>query len=216
MGNKGTALSHYARADEINKEYPTPAYRLIQREVDYNLGTLLWEEGMCSRAIEVLERVGGNDEFTLHALDCLGDCYLKRKDVGNAARVYERLRAISPSDQRGVAGLARCAALTGDYATAERMLEEIIDPTGSVYPPAYIALAEVQRAQGKIDEAIASYTHIARLMGYQREAYLALVELYQQKGDVQSALKALDQAATYSPPNDPTIQGLFGALRARQ
>ncbi|HXV14149.1 MAG TPA: glycosyltransferase family 39 protein, partial [Candidatus Krumholzibacteria bacterium] len=41
MGSKGTALSHYTRADEINGQYPTPSYRLIQREVDYNLGTLL-------------------------------------------------------------------------------------------------------------------------------------------------------------------------------
>ncbi len=216
MGDKGTALSHYERADEIQREYPTSAYRLIQREVDYNLGTLLWEQGMCSRAIPVLERVGGNDEFSLHALDCLGDCYLNRKDVANAARVYQQLMAISPSDQRGVAGLARCAALTGDYAKAESMLEEIVNPSGSVYPPAYIALAEVQRAQGKIDEAIASYTNIARLIGYQRQANLALVELYQQKGDTQNALKALDQAALYSPPNDPTIEGLFGSLRARR
>jgi len=216
MGDKGTALAHYTRADEINRDFPTPAYGLIQREVDYNLGTLLWEEGMCTRAVSVLERVGGTDEFTLHALDCLGDCYLKRNDVANATRVYERLMSISPSDQRGVAGLARCAALTGDYAKAESMLKQIVNPTGSVYPPAYIALADVQRALGKIDDAIASYTNIARLLGYERQANLALVELYQQKGDVKSALKALDRAALYSPPNDPTIQGLFASLRARQ
>ncbi len=216
MGNKGTALAHYTRADEINRELPTPAYGLIQREVDYNLGTLLWEEGMCSRAVTVLERVGGTDEFTLHALDCLGDCYLKRNDVSNATRVYERLMSISPSDQRGVAGLARCAALTGDYAKAESMLKQIVNPTGSVYPPAYIALADVQRALGKIDDAIASYSNIARLNGYERQAYLTLVELYQQKGDTRSALKALDQAALYSPPNDPNIQALMSSLRARQ
>jgi tetratricopeptide (TPR) repeat protein len=216
MGDKGTALSHYTRADEINRAYPTPAYKLIQREVDYNLGTLLWEEGMCSRAVEVLSRVGGNDEFALHALDCLGDCFLKRNDVANAARVYEHLRSISPSDQRGVAGLARCAAAAGEYEKAEAMLKQIIDPTRPVYPPAYIALAETQRALGKIDAAIESYTNIARLMGYQRQGYLALVDLYRQKGDTKNALKALDQAALYSPPNDPTIQGLFGSLQSRR
>ena len=171
---------------------------------------------MCSRAVTILERVGGNDEFALHALDCLGDCYLKRNDVGNAGRVYERLRSISPSDQRGVAGLARCAAAVGEYQQAESMLLQIIDPTGPVYPPAYIALAEVQRALGKIDAAIESYSNIAKLLGYQRQGYLALVDLYRQKGDTKSALKALDQAALYSPPNDPTIQGLFSALQTRR
>jgi tetratricopeptide (TPR) repeat protein len=216
MGDKATALHHYGRATEINAQYPTTAYDLIRREVDYNLGVLLWENGMCSRAIEILERVGGNDEFALHALDCLGDCYLKRNDVANAARVYQQLRALSPSDQRGIAGLARCAALTGDYATAERMLTQIVNPTGTVYPPAFIALAEVQQAQGKIDEAIASYSQIAKLTGFERQAYLALVELYRQKGDTEAALQALDRAALYSPPNDPTIQGLFSALRARR
>lgn len=216
LGSKGTALAHFTRADEINREFPTSAYGLIKREVDYNLGTLLWEEGMCSRAIDVLERVGGSDEFTLHALDCLGDCYLKRNDVTNAARVYERLRAISPSDQRGVAGVARCAALTGDYATAEAMLKEIVNPNGPVYPPALIALADVQRALGKTDDAIASYTVVAKLMGYQRQGYLALVELYQEKGDTKAALAALDQAALYSPPNDPAIESLAGALRSRR
>jgi predicted negative regulator of RcsB-dependent stress response len=214
MGSKGTALSHYARADEINRQYPTPGYRLIERDVDYKLGSLLWEEGMCSRAIEVLERVGGNDELALHALDCLGDCYLKRNDVGNATRAFQKLASISPQDQRGVAGLARCFAATGDYAQAETMLHQIVDPRRAVYPPAYIALAEVQRAQGKIDEAIASYSHIAQLVGYQRQGYMALVELYRQKGDVVAALKALDQAALYSPPNDPAIRELAGALRS--
>jgi 4-amino-4-deoxy-L-arabinose transferase-like glycosyltransferase len=214
MGSKGTALSHFTRADEINRQSPTSGYRLIQRNVDYNLGSLLWEEGLCSRAIEVLERVGGNDELSLHALDCLGDCYLKRNDVGNAARVFQRLATISPQDQRGIAGLARCAAATGDYAKAETMLNQIVDPRHAVYPPAYVALAEVQRAQGKIDEAIVSYSHIARFIGYERQGYMALVELYREKGDNASALKALDQAALFSPPNDPAIRELAGALRS--
>jgi tetratricopeptide (TPR) repeat protein len=216
MGLKGTALSHYTRADEINRAYPTPAYRLIQREVDYNLGSLLWENGMCSRAIEVLERVGGNDTFAVQAFDCLGDCYLRRQDVANATRVYEQMLRLAPSDERAITGLARCAAMSGDLAKAESMLTQIVDPTGAVYPPTYIALAEIQRAAGKLDAAIQSYTHIARLTGHERDAYIALVELYRQKGDVKAALGALARAADYSPPNDPTIQSMSAALRAGQ
>ncbi len=214
MGMKGTALRHYERADEINHEFPTPAYRYIAREVNYNLGVLEWEQGLCSRAIEVLERVGGDDDFARRALDCLGDCYLKRKDATNATRVYEQLLKIAPNDQRAITGLARCAALAGDYAKAESMLNEIVDPNHGVYPPSYVALAEIQRAEGKIDAAIDSYTHIANFVGYERDAYLALVELYQRKGDTARAMEALNKAADHSPPNDPTIQGLFSALRA--
>jgi tetratricopeptide (TPR) repeat protein len=214
MGLEGTALDHFARAAEIDRAYPTPAYRAIQREVDYNLGVLLWKNGLCSRAIEVLEKVGGTDQFSTHALDCLGDCYLKRKDLANATRVYERFLQILPDDQRAITGLARCAAMTGDYAKAESMLRQIVDPRGTVYPPSYIALAEVQRAAGKIDAAIESYTHIAQFTGFERQGYIALAELYQQKGDIKAALAAVDRAGNFSGPNDPTLQALSAALRS--
>jgi 4-amino-4-deoxy-L-arabinose transferase-like glycosyltransferase/predicted negative regulator of RcsB-dependent stress response len=216
MGVKGTALKHYSRSAEINAAYPTHAYQLIQREVDYNLGVLLWEEGLCSRAIEVLERVGGSDDFTMRALDCLGDCYLKRRDVANAARVYQRMLQISSQDQRAVTGLARCAAMSGDYEQAERMLNEIVDLSRAVYPPSLAALGEVQRAAGRIDAAINSYQHLAQLTGYERQGFMVLVELYRQKGDFKSALAALNQAANFSPPNDPAIQAAAAALRAGQ
>jgi tetratricopeptide (TPR) repeat protein len=136
--------------------------------------------------------------------------------VGNAVRVYQRLDGIAAQDQRARTGLARAAALTGDYATAERILNELVDPRHAVYGPSYVALAEVQRAQGKLDEAIASYTHIARLAGFERQGYMALAELYQQKGDYDAALKAAQQAAFHSPPNDSAVQGLIAAIRARR
>jgi tetratricopeptide (TPR) repeat protein len=213
MGLKATALTYYTRADEISRAYPTDAYRLIERDVNYHLGTLLWEQGMCSRAIAVLERVGGEDELAMGALDHLGDCYLQRRDAANSRRVYERMRAVAPRDERALTGLARTAALNGDFARAESMLRELVDPRYAVYPPSYLALAEIQRAQGKIDEAIESYSRIATLLGYERQGYIALAELYRQKGDQAAALKAATQAALHSPPDDPTIRTLIDAIR---
>jgi len=175
----------------------------------------LWKDGLCSRAIEVLERVGGNDELARHALDCLGDCYLKRQDLANARRVYEHLLQLSPSDQRAITGLARCAAMSGDYDKAETMLNEIVDPTRPVYPPAYLALAEVQKATGKIDAAIESYSNIAEILGYERQGWLAVAELNQRKGNRAAALAALEKAAMYSQPNDPTIQAMAAAIRSQ-
>lgn len=215
MGMESTALQHFSRASEINQQYPTPAYRAIQHEVDYNLGVLLWKDGLCSRAIEVLERVGGSDELARHALDCLGDCYLKRQDLANAQRVYEHLLQLSPSDQRAVTGLARCAAMSGDQQKAEKMLNEIVDPTRPVYPPAYLALAEIQKATGRIDAAIESYSNIARILGYERQGWMAVAELNQRKGDRAAALAALEKAAMYSQPNDPTIQAMAAAIRSQ-
>ncbi|HEX6791770.1 MAG TPA: tetratricopeptide repeat protein, partial [Candidatus Krumholzibacteria bacterium] len=216
MGLKATALAHFTRADEISTQYPTPAYNLIKRDVDYQLGTLLWEQGMCSRAIDVLGRVGGSDDMAMHALDCIGDCFLQRKDVENARRVYAQMATISPRDERCITGNARVAALSGDLAGAERMLGEIVDPTHSVYPPAYVALAEVQRAQNKLDAAIESYRNIATMDGYGRQANMALAEIYRERGDYPNALAAAQQAVLNSPPNDTESHQLLELIRMRQ
>jgi tetratricopeptide (TPR) repeat protein len=216
MGLKSTALAHFTRADEISTAYPTPAYNLIKRDVDYQLGTLLWEQGMCSRAIEVLSRVGGSDDMALHALDCIGDCFLQRKDADNARRAYAQMATISPRDERCITGNARVAALTGDLAGAERILDEIVDPTHAVYPPAYMALAQVQRAQNKLDEAIQSYRNIATIDGYGRQANMALAEIYRERGDYDSALEAAQQALLNSSPGDTEVRELINLIRTRQ
>ncbi|HKW14400.1 MAG TPA: glycosyltransferase family 39 protein [Candidatus Krumholzibacteria bacterium] len=213
MGLKGTALAHYTRADEISQAYPTPAYNLIKRDVDYNLGTLLWEQGMCSRAVDVLARVGGADDEAMHALDCMGDCFLQRKDLQNARQVYQQMSQISPRDERSITGLARVTALSGDNATAEKMLKEIVDPTHTVYAPAYVALAQVQRDQNKLDDAIQSYTNIATMDGYERTGYLALAEIYRQKGDYPHAIAAARQAQMHSSPGDTDVSNLLQMLQ---
>jgi tetratricopeptide (TPR) repeat protein len=216
MGLKGTALAHFTQADEISTAYPTPAYNLIKRDVDYQLGTLLWEQGMCSRAIDVLSRVGGNDDMAMHALDCVGDCFLQRRDVDNARRVFAQMAAISPRDERSITGSARVAALSGDLPAAQRMLEQIVDPSHAVYPPAYVALAEVQRAQNKLDEALQSYRNIATLDGYGRQANMAIAEIYRERGDYENALVAAQQALLNSPPNDTEVRHLIDLIRTRQ
>lgn len=215
MGLGETALDHFMTAERINSENPTPAYQLIARDVDYNLGILLWERGLCSRAIEVLSRVGGTDSFALTALDHLGDCYLKRNDVQKAANVYNRFVQIEPNDSRGVTGLARCYALSGDLQRAESMLEAIVDPSQAVYPPAYMALGEVQYAMGKIDQAIESFTNVARYAGYEKDALIRLAEMYRQKGDIDAAINALQTARNYAGPTDQTITNLINQLRGQ-
>src|SRR5262249_47028517 len=153
------------------------------------------------------------DDEAMHALDCMGDCFLQRKDLENARQVYQQMSQISPRDERSITGLARVAALSGDYATAEKMLKEIVDPTHTVYPPAYLALADVQRNQNKLDEAIQSYTNIATMDGYERTANLALAEIYRSRGDYDRALAAAQQALMHSSPGDTDVHNLIDMLR---
>jgi tetratricopeptide (TPR) repeat protein len=220
MNQNDVALSHYIRAWEINKKAPTQAYQYIARDVDYNMGILLWEKGLCSRAIEALLRVTGRsdpehpDVYDQNALDRLGDCYLRKSDIDKAEIVYQELLKIDPEDVRAITGAAKCYAARGDAVQAESMLLSIVGSAASVHVPAYVALAEVQRQLGKTSEAIASYTHISRFAGYERDAYVALAELYQESGDIDSAIRALEKAVVYFPPNEPAIRNWLRNLRS--
>jgi tetratricopeptide (TPR) repeat protein len=216
MGLEETALGHYQRADAINQENPTNAYGLIARDVNYNMGLLLWGSGMCTRAIEALGQVGGEDVYAVNALDRLGDCYLRRGDLDNAYNAYSRLRRIDPDDLRGPTGHARCYAAGRNYPEAEKLLEGLVDPTGETYPPAWMTLAEIQYATGRVEEAIESYKGVARFPGYAKDAYLALAEIYQQIGDYDNALDALQKVQRYVPAGDPTIQALINRLRSQR
>jgi len=213
MGLDDTALTQFQLADQINKEHPTDGYAMIARYVNYNMGCLLWKKGLCSRAIDVLQKVGGNDVFAVTALDHLGDCYLRRQMVGKALGAWERIVHIDKKDARGVTGVARCYAAAGKYDEAEKMLTAIVDPSQSVFPPAYIALAEVWRAQGRLDEAISAYIHITHFVGYEKRAYMALIELYQQKGDRSAALDSARSARPFFTPGDPTYNALLRSIR---
>jgi tetratricopeptide (TPR) repeat protein len=209
------ALTHYMRAEQINKEYPTQAYEFIARDVNYNMGVLLWEKGLCSRAIESLEKVSGSDEYTLTALDYLGDCYLKKNNISQAALAYRRFMTIDKDDPRGITGLARCQSVAGNYGEAVRMLLQVVDPSGPVYPPAYMALALAQRGLGKLADAVESYKDISKFSGYEKDALLSLAEIYTETRNYAAAIETLLLAQNYMPTNDQTIPQMIRQLRAR-
>jgi tetratricopeptide (TPR) repeat protein len=216
MGLGETALENFQTAVRINREEPTPAFKLIARDVYYNLGVLLWDRGLCSRAIDALSKVDGTDVYAQTAMDHLGDCYLKRNQVQQAGNVYKRFLTIAPNDPRAITGMARCYAMTGDLERARSMLEPIVNPTQSVYPPAYMALGEVQFAMGDIDQAIESFTDVSRYPGYEREALMRLAEMYRQKGDIDAAIATLETARNYFPPTDTTVPNMINALRSQR
>jgi 4-amino-4-deoxy-L-arabinose transferase-like glycosyltransferase len=81
MGLSERAISEYEKAIATYNEYPQAGYRLIARNVDFNLGKLYRAKGLCSRAVVFLERVGGNDQYTILAWGYLADCYSRLGDM---------------------------------------------------------------------------------------------------------------------------------------
>ena len=102
--------------------------------------------------------------------------------------------------------MARVYARTGRLEEAEQMLLSVVDPTQAVHVPAFISLAEVQRSLGKTEAAIESYKMISRYGGYEKQGLVALAELYQETGDIEAAIRTLNDAAVYFPPGDRTIR----------
>jgi 4-amino-4-deoxy-L-arabinose transferase-like glycosyltransferase len=98
MGLTDKAIGAYEEAIDTYTRYPTAGYRLIARNVDFNLGKLYRGKGLCSRAIPHLQRVGGNDQFTTLAQIYLGECYSRLGRYAEAEDIYRRLLRVRPDD----------------------------------------------------------------------------------------------------------------------
>jgi tetratricopeptide (TPR) repeat protein len=102
--------------------------------------------------------------------------------------------------------MANVYASTGRLEEAEQMLLSVVDPTKAVHVPAFVSLAEVQHSLGKTEEAIESYRMISKYAGYEKEGLVKLAELYQETGDIDAAIRTLNEATVYFPPGDRTIR----------
>lgn len=129
MNQPDKAIEEYELALATYRKHPIDGYMVIARNVDFNLGRLYWGKGQCERAVPFLERVGGDDRYTLLAKESLADCYGKLDRNLDAARVYhEILRAVPnhPSARQGyvdaIVAQARVYKAAGDATRALELL----------------------------------------------------------------------------------------------
>jgi tetratricopeptide (TPR) repeat protein len=112
MDDTDGAIREYERALDADRRYPTPGFRLIARNVDFNLGRLYAGKERCARAIPHLERVGGSDQYTGVAKETLADCYMKEKRFADAVQAYSEVVELDPQSNSARSGLA--AAYLGE------------------------------------------------------------------------------------------------------
>lgn len=91
----------------------------------------------------------------------LGNLYLAKNDEVRAERQYRHAASILPDDPLASAGIARLAALRGDYATAERQYRAAIDRRP--LPEFVIALGDLLAMQGRNAEAKQEYALVAAI-----------------------------------------------------
>ena len=120
------AISEYEEALERYRRYKRPGFLLVARNVEYNLGRLYWSLKSWSRAIPHLEKVGGNDQYALLALEMLAECYANEKRYANATEAYRVILRAAPQNRKAKLGLARSYRLSGDLDRAEEALNDFL------------------------------------------------------------------------------------------
>jgi tetratricopeptide (TPR) repeat protein len=150
MGLTDRAIGEYEEAIETYNRYPSAGYRLIARNVDFNLGKLYRAKGLCSRAVPHLQRVGGNDQFTTLALSYLAECYLRLGRYAEAEDAFRGLLTTHPDDAGARRGLL--AAMIGrarklhDEGQSARALD-VLERARSMFPGDPSIEQEIQRIQ---------------------------------------------------------------------
>ncbi len=214
MRRKDLALSEYEKARETYERYPVPGYRKIARNVDYNMGTLYWEMGLCSRAIPALERVGGSDEYAIIAKENLADCYLKKGRVFDAIRLYEQILSLRPQERPALIGLARAYRSAGMIDRSETILRSLLERPDHAGGEVDFELALIMEQRGDINGALECFEAAARDPSYRADAYLGMARIYHQIGKENEAREYLSRARALQQgqtPTDRAIDALRGA-----
>ncbi|NIM19706.1 MAG: tetratricopeptide repeat protein [Candidatus Latescibacteria bacterium] len=194
MGEKDLAIAEYEKALITYRRYPRSSFGLVARNVNYNLGVLYWENGLCSRAIEALEKVGGFDEYTILAWEHLADCYLKKGRMNDAIETYSKITSAQPENRLARIGLARAHRLAGDIDRSEEIIRALLEQTGGADGEAHYELAAILERKGDLSAAIESYQAAARVPSLQMDAFLGLARVYRRLGREEEALDYISKA----------------------
>ncbi len=126
-------------------------------DVVLNLARLYAESGDVQHAITVIESVPVNDrtpkmEFTL------GAAYAQLKKPKDAIAAYERAEDLEPGDLRTVDALAEALFNDEQYDESLKQYQQIVaaDPDSPESLEALVHISEIQRHQGKYEDALAT------------------------------------------------------------
>jgi protein O-GlcNAc transferase len=206
------ALVHYALAvciDEGGDKIGAIAHvrQAIQRDPDMlqahrYLGTLLLGVGDAPGAVDCLKRATELDPNDVDTWNNLGSALRSAERLPEAEKAYRRALALTGGDPRAECNLALLFRDQGRGGEAEAALRASIarQPPEKAFRPALIALAEMLRARGGLDEAAELYLRAAKLAPDASAAEMvSLGGVLAERGDLAQARKAFGVALRQNP-----------------
>ncbi|UCG51607.1 MAG: tetratricopeptide repeat protein [Candidatus Latescibacterota bacterium] len=212
LDEKEAALAEYEKAREIQEKYPTRGYMQIAGTIDYNLGSMYWEKGLYTRAIEALERVPDFDPRATQARGILADCYLKKGRHQDAIRTYNAILERIPSDARSLFGLGVAYRMVGKLDRSEEILRQVIEVHKPSDGSVNLELARTLVLKADLEGAIQNYQVAGTSHLQRRDAYLELARLHRRRGENELAFQYLSRLRELYP-GDQAIEMELNALR---
>ncbi len=147
----------------------------------------LLEEGGTTNYRELVEQYPNDTE----ARQLLAEAYARAYDDQNALRQYEALAQLEPEVQTGWSGVAYYQVQLGNYSAARPAVEKFM----ALAPDnanAYTLRGDVNRAEGRFDEAKADYRRALELAPELADAAVSLARTSYLEGDSDEALRQFD------------------------
>jgi len=152
-----------------------------------NLARVYAEDGQLAEAIQTLQAMPEEDR-TAKTETALGGIYEQQHDEKNAIAAYRRAVALDPDSLDTERSLAQALLTANQLSEAQKVYQDIAttDPQDAM---AYIRISEIQRNQGKYDEALATLNKAKSLVHDS-------VEVNYNEALIYDSLGRFDEAAT--------------------
>jgi eukaryotic-like serine/threonine-protein kinase len=174
------ALAHMGRMTEREKYRTRGGYYLLQRNLDKAL-----EENKALVDKFPADTAGANN---------LALSYFNRRDLARAVAEQQRAVNIYPKNVQRRNNLALFMMYAGDFPGAEREAGEVLN-INPAFPKAFVARGLSQLAQGRVDEARATYDSLSRVSdGAVTSASMGLADLLMYQGRLADAAAVLERA----------------------
>lgn len=206
-------LTNPAEADSLRQRLLSlPAPAPAGAPVLTALASLELRLGRVAEAEALIRQATTADPAFAGAYSVQAAIHVSKRDLAGAGEAFKQAAALSPPRSPRHLQYAQFKLRSGDVETGSKLLQEITTKTPD-YVPAWIALAEVNLAQNKLDEA---GDLIARALGrdpQNLEATLLQGRLFNLKGDPAKAITHFERLAE-AYPRVPVIHQELGRAYA--